>query len=385
MKFCVVCSKGLEDSVIFESRDYNLNFEDKEDYLVTLSGKKEDFLNFTFYSQSGKNYFFLDSIIERDKLDSIDKIEGLSHINEDIGFKVNSQTPYKEIKSLTNEIAAKVGEKILNGDNNLKVEIKNPKIVVYAFFNKKNIFIGTQINKKSLDNREYRLFLTSSSLKGSIAFWSWVNVGKELGFESFKKFTKYLQDKKICDIFGSTGEISIELMLKLTNQSHNLFRQREVFFDWARNKIDDEENQKEFNGEFTFLEENMRELNFAKKNAKSIEVDEFINFSKTEIEFLDVKYGEEEIDVINSKLIQPGPVDKMKKFEKKYKEIFYQLQYTLSKTGIVSLIFTKKDVEDIVLENAKSFGFNLRSKYIAYLGEQEIIQLILEKDKNEKN
>ena len=98
-----------------------------------------------------------------------------------------------------------------------------------------------------------------------------------------------------------------------------------------------------------------------------------------------MKYGEEEIDVINSKLIQPGPVDKMKKFEKKYKEIFYQLQYTLSKTGIVSLIFTKKDVEDIVLENAKSFGFNLRSKYIAYLGEQEIIQLILEKDKNEKN
>lgn len=384
MEFMIVCSKGLEKTVVWEAQGFGLKLVEKSNYIVILKGNLDNFIKFSYFTQSAKNcliyngrYDNVETIKNEDsKLNLNKKILDLIADNE--SFKVKIEIPDKEKKELCQPLAIKYGEIILDKakdvNKSIKVEMKKPDKIIYGLYNNEYLYIGSLINKKPLDTRDYRLFLTNTSLKSNIAFWSWSNIANELK-KDYIKFKKLLENSKIIDISCSTGEIGIEGTLFLNNISHNKFRSREIFLKWYKSLL--LEYEEDFiNNNITLSDESLKELNFAKKNAKVIEVNNMINFTRTQIDYLDVKFNEDDIDVVNSNLFQPGPYEKPSKYKERYKELFYQIDYIVKKSGIISFVFIKKELIDILKEYAKEYKFKNISSYESYLGQQKYYQFI---------
>ena len=383
MEFLIVCSKGLEEALIWEAKGFDLKEKEKSDYVVILKGKFEDFVKFSYFSQIAKN-----CLIYNDKYTKIQDIENLKLkdnitdlINDKETFKVKMEIPMKEEKDLSQGLSVKCGELILDiakkKEKDISVKMHNPDKMIYGIYIENNLYIGSLVNKNFLDTRDYRLFLTNSSLKSNIAFWSWCNIANILK-KDYNKFKSYLKDKKIIDLNCSTGEIGIEISLYLNDISHNKYRSREIFYNWFRKYLQ-EYKENLIKNNITLSDQSLRELNFAKKNSKVIEVNDIINFTRNEIEYLDVKFDEEEIDFVNSKIFQPGAHEEMSKYEEKYRELFYQLDYITKKNGIISFVFTKKDVLEVLIEKSKEFNFSFLKEFESFLGEQKYYQLIFKK------
>tara|TARA_Y100000310_G_scaffold336431_1_gene420962 strand:- start:1670 stop:2788 length:1119 start_codon:yes stop_codon:yes gene_type:complete len=242
-----------------------------------------------------------------------------------------------------------------------KIDLKNPDLKVFVYFNGEKYYLGLDLSGFDLNSRHYRIFTNSASFKGDIAYFFVRKSG--FGKEKGKLLVGFVKD----------GTLAIEAAL-LANQlpiisskvSQYSFSKFPCFKDFDlvsfRNKLlGTQKNEQKI---FAF-DESKQNIMAAKKNSFLAGVKNVVEFNKSMLDELDVKYNAHEFNYFILQLTQ--------KDEDKLNEIYYQASYLLKSKGNLLLIGRKK------FEPSISNKFKLLSKEEIVRGDNLHQMWLLEK------
>ncbi len=373
MKGLAITSKGLENIASLEINEL-INSECKtEDCCVIFDFEKfENLCLLCYKAQSVDRIVYLIGSFEfKDILDSeklMEKINLEEWLNKYKKFKVEClRIGNHDFKSIDVEkrFVGFVNKKY----KNRKFDLRDYEIIFFVYIVNNNCYIGIDFAGFELNKRVYKIYLHPNSLRGTIAY----SLIRESGFK---------KDEVLLDPFSRDGIIPIEAALYSGNFPVNYFKKDrfaflkldlginyEKFFNGVDKKIVKKPKEKihSFDHLFKFVD-------FSKKNAKIAGVEDFIRFSRTEIEWLDIKFKKESVD----KIVTNPPKSKSVNLNKIYNEFFYQSEYILKKEGTVGVITT---MPGFVKSHAEKHKFFVAREAEVYSGEQ-MLSIIIFKKKN---
>jgi 23S rRNA G2445 N2-methylase RlmL len=244
------------------------------------------------------------------------------------------------------DISRELGEYIYENAK-CEVDFRNPEYIVYAYILNDKCYVGIDYTGFDLSKRDYKVYLHPKAVKGTIAYF-------------MLRVAGYDKSMILLDPFCGSGTIPIEAAFFSSGFSVNSFRKEK--FQFVKMRVADEkfleklDKKKEFKGKIYGFDKELRHINAAKQNAKIGGVEKFINFSRVDIDWLDTKFNEKEIDLI----VTDAPnVTKWneKKIAKVYEEFFHQAYFVLKEDGKIALIGSDK-----IKEVAEKKGFKLESE-----------------------
>ncbi|MEM4637781.1 MAG: hypothetical protein QXK76_01995 [Candidatus Woesearchaeota archaeon] len=263
----------------------------------------------------------------------------------------------------------------INSSNNLErvakifneyvVDLKNPGFLVNLEFLNNEFFLTIDLSG-DLSKRDYKIFNTAVSIKGTTAF-------------GILMLSKYVKGKSLFNPFCNSGVIEIEAALynncispkKYNTNFHFTNLNTHIDFKNFFKKL--ELKSKNNKTEIVASDPLLRNITAARKNAKIAGVEKYIQFRRLDIDWLDFKNKEENYDYIITFIAGSNNNDlKLKKF---YDELFYQLEYILSDNGILSIACLSKN---LLIESSNKY-FNLINEEQIQTGEQKISILIFKK------
>jgi 23S rRNA G2445 N2-methylase RlmL len=286
MKYIGICIKGLEDVAIKEIKEIlkveakkilngRLEFEAKD--VKKLIEKSQSLVK--IYEKWGKLKFKdLDEIktyVEKKKLKLDSKFKTSCHRDGEHDF--NSQTVEREVGM------------VIDGEHDLK----DPEEVVFIDVMDNTFLFGLDLTKKLLNKREYRVKVSNQSINACIAY-------------SMIRLSGY-KGGLFLDPFCKDGIIIIEAAR------------------YKKGKI---------NG-FDDLFHNIRSCEI---NSKLAQLNKEINLSRIDVEWLDTKFKEGEVEQVVTAIPFPSKHVPEKKIKKIYDQFLYQLKYILSKKAKVVVI-----------------------------------------------
>ncbi len=341
MKALLITHPGIEDISALEVKELIKKQSKIEKSIVTFeTNKYEDLVKIAYKSQSILKILVLLDKIKIKKINDVKKlkINIKDWINKNTEFKIKCKRIGKhDFKS--KDIEEEIGDLIID-KYKLKVNLTDPELILYAYIYEDNLYLGVDITGMDLSKRSYKIFNNPDSLKGIIAY-------------ALVRIADYKLGKKFIDPFCGDGTIIIETGLFASNfpvrfyeKEKFLFRMQKPFqnidFDKLLEKIDSEYKKNKL--DITGSENLLRYINSCKKNAKIAGISKNIEFRRYDIEWLDTKLAKDDIDLIVTKIIQPGRSISIKKIEKIYKELFYHAEFILKKTGKIVIISKNKDL-----------------------------------------
>ena len=110
-------------------------------------------------------------------------------------------------------------------------------------------------------------------------------------------------------------------------------------------------------------------VDYAKKNAKVAGVDKIINFSRVELEWLDLKFKKSSVD----RIITVPPSSKSSNLERIYNEFFYQSRYILKKDGSISVIAR---LPELLKRHAERHDFSVAKEKQIWSGQQKLMIVV---------
>jgi len=224
-------------------------------------------------------------------------------------------------------------------------------------------YFGVDFSGGDLGRRDYRIFLGMDSLKGSFAAGVLFIAG-------------YKPDHFLLDPFSRYGVTSIEAALLATNNSPHKFDKEK--FAFAKLPIEYEliDDPKKFTGKIISMDDNFKHVSASKKNAKIAGINKSINFSRTDLKWLDAKFGKHFMDRIITYPTQFRK-DNANAAEKTYHQLFYQADFILKKDGKICLVM--RHHINIVKQKAEEFKFKLESERKVLQGKEEFSVLLFSK------
>jgi 23S rRNA G2445 N2-methylase RlmL len=256
-------------------------------------------------------------------------------------------------------------EAYIIGKTGAVVEFRNPKYTFFAQVEGELLFLGLDLSGFDLSKREYKVFNHPNSLKGTVAY----ALFRE-GLDSSKEKSS----PAVLNPFCRSGVISIEGAFFLTHFSINFFR-KDAFscLNFGFSSFDcpevfakcDAEAKKNDDFRIFSSDPDMRHLASAKKNAKIAGVEKKILFSRNDLEWLDIRFGEKKISAIISDLSFGKETDVRKIF----REFFNQCDYLLSPGGSVSVVCRDYPA---LKEFIDSFGFEAVEHRRVFQGKLEL-------------
>ena len=218
--------------------------------------------------------------------------------------------------------------------NNIKpkVDLNHPLLPFFVLINKNIFYLCLDFSGFDLSKRDYKVFPHRLDIKGNLAY-------------SFLLFSEYSSNTIMLNPFCKSATIAIEAALASSNISPNFFKKRDFSFinfpqfrELDTNKFFSQLDKIKIpkRPKIFAYDSLLKNLNAARKNAKIADINKFIQFSKTSLEDIDLKF-EEEVDLICS---FPPQLNKFNQREilKIYQELFHQAKLVLKKDGKVSLI-----------------------------------------------
>ncbi|MBD3310055.1 methyltransferase, partial [Candidatus Woesearchaeota archaeon] len=209
---------------------------------------------------------------------------------------------------------------------------------------------------------EYNIFTASQSLKGTIGYC----LVRRSGFSG---------KELLLDPFAKTGIIPIEAALFATGFPVNYFQKQELSFSGLFSIDFDAVDSKISKGKFRIycMDKDFPMVSHSKKNAKIAGVEKFLQFSRLDVEWLDTKFREKEVDIICSYPPQPSRRISDSDLMKIYNELFYQAKFVLDKKGTICLIAKEKGKLE---KAAQKHGFRLDDEEVWMQGKQPMKVLI---------
>ena len=189
------------------------------------------------------------------------------------------------VRSIIKQEEFDIGAEI-NKDNKYVVDLKNPEVQFYVHEGKTYIDYTGELPK-----RNYRVFTNQQSMKGTFAY-------------SFLRMAGYSKDISLLDPFAKDGTIPIEAL-------HFQKKRSPRYFDWDHMRFTKSEHFKDIDFEDLFEEipeedqqspiyatsSEFKNIAALKKNLK-ISAIKGLDIARTNIEQLDQKFEENEIDLI---------------------------------------------------------------------------------------
>jgi len=266
-----------------------------------------------------------------------------------------------DVEIKTGEIIAKK----LRG-RNIKIAMSNYEIIFLVYIVDDKCYFGIDFAGFEMNKRGYKIFLHPNSLRGTIAY----SLVRESGFR---------KKDVMLDPFSRDGIIPIEAAFYANDFPQNYYKKDRFAFLQLKIGIDFEKFFNNIDKKIKKLEARIygydhlfKFVDYSKKNAKIAGVDKCINFSRVELEWLDIKFKEGSID----KIITTLPSPKNANSDKIYNEFFYQSNYILKSEGTIALI---SRIPDFVKKFAEKHNFILSKEKEVWSGEQLLKMLIFKK------
>lgn len=388
MKFVAITHKGIEDICAKEISDaIRINKKDiKIGNSVVIFNVKDlkNICKLCYKAQSVIRVLFLFDIIDvnnknLDKtLKSIDnKIKKISFskwLDKENTFMVRC----KRIGThdfTSRDVSGEVGKLIIKTIKNKKdyvqkVDLKNPDVIFFVFINNNKCYFGIDLCGFDMSKREYKIFNISGSLKGTIAY-------ALARMSDFKK--------NILNPITRAGVICIEAALFASNLPVNHYKKKDFAFLRLKplQKIDfdkffkniDNKIKKKIKQKIYCYNNDMRNVQAAKKNAKIAGVQKLISFGKVDLEWLDTRFSEGEIQSIVSVInfSKDSNISDNKKF---CDELFYQSEFILNKKGKIVVLSNNLD---LIKESAKKYKFKVSGERSIFSGKRELKVVVFSK------
>ncbi|MBS3132100.1 methyltransferase [Candidatus Woesearchaeota archaeon] len=339
-----IVDKGFEDIALMEIEELiGAKGKQRKGCVLFETKKTEDLARLCYRSQSLNRVVLLiskfnvnDNLLKKAK-EEIEKADLSKWLGKDTTFSVRCIKDNDDFSG--QEIESEFGEFIVNNiektqKRRQKADLKNPDVQFLAYLNEDSCFFGVDFAGFDLGKRQYKIFMHSASLRGTLAY-------------SLMRLSGFSKEKKLLDPFCGSGTIPIEAALFASGFPVQYYTKEKLAFNKLKcfSKEDfkkifkDGKNEDKHNGKTEVIGHDtaMKYVQYSKKNAKIAGIDKLMKFSRVSAEDLDIKYGTE-IDCIAT---QPPLMSKLlnrKDLEKVYKELFYQADFILKKDGKMAVL-----------------------------------------------
>ncbi|MBN1377433.1 hypothetical protein JW949_03845 [Candidatus Woesearchaeota archaeon] len=390
MKAFAITNKGMEDLCKEEIKELISckNTEEKETIVKFDFKNLEDICYLCYNAQSvEKIIYYLGECKVKEKIPEneikkiIEKIKWEKWLNKGDKFRVKCKREGEHDFS-SQDIEQNIGRIIKGYLNkelklNIDVELDAPDLIVYAYVYNNKLYLGIDFAGKDLSKRQYKIFNYPTSLKGTIGF----------GILKFSEFNPE-KDKVLVNLFCHDGVIAIESTLYVSGLSVNYYDKEFIFRkikplkdkNWEKwfNDID-KKAMKKIKNKICAIDSDFRNIKAAKKNSKIAGIDKIIEFSKKEVDFLDIRFKEDSVDKIISYIPSVSKRNSEEKLKKLYDELFYQLEFILKENGSLNFIAREND---LVKEKAERYFKLIREKEV-WTGKKKLyfLQFELKKER----
>ena len=262
------------------------------------------------------------------------------------------------------DISSLVGEWFFDicGKEDLDVKLKSPDLPILTIATDDTLVVCLDVIGFSLAKRPYKISLHSGSINGVFAY-------------TLARLAGLGKDSLVVYPFCGGATIPIEVATYQQGTSSFPFENKFTGFRIPKFKDDFESVSKDLLEKdlskdiSVFGFDNMLKIvKGAQKNAKLSGVFESINISKVDVEWIDSKFEEGEVDLI---VTNPPQISirngNHKQIVKVYDDLFYQGKYLLPKKGILAVLLIHKDD---AIEIASKHQFKVHSEQELYSGGQ---------------
>ncbi|MEK6984153.1 MAG: THUMP domain-containing protein [Nanoarchaeota archaeon] len=373
MKGLVITSRGIEDTASKDIKEIiNANCKICDGCVVFDLNNLEDLCSLCYKCQSVDRVMYLIGDFEfenffEDFRRFFDKIEFDGWISEHKKFKVEC------IKAAAYEISSVDVEResaglILKKNKNKKVDAKSYDIIFLVYIVDNKCYIGVDFSGFELNKRDYKIYLHPNSLRGTIAY----ALVREGGFE---------ERDVMLDPFSRDGVIPIEAALYANDCPVNYYKKDSFAFLKLKIGIQFEKFFSDIDGKIKKTKTSIfgydhlfKYVDYSRKNAKIAGVEKQINFSRVELDWLDIKFGKGDV----AKIITSLPISKSANLDKIYTEFFYQCEYILRKNGTLALI---SRLPEYTQKHAEKHNFIISKEKGVWSGSQ-LLKIMIFKRKN---
>lgn len=374
MKGLAITHKGVESISSLEIKELIKAKTTVKETLVFFDFKQlKDLCLLCYKAQSIKKILFLlaqfkiNNLIEKCKK-NLDKVEYKNWFGKETSFRVSCD--HIDADMNCEEISREVGAYIIDYVKSKQgftpnVNLDNPDIVFYIYICRDHCYIGIDISGKDLSKREYKIFSSRNSIKGTVAY-------------SLLRFGDYKNNEILLDPFCKSGEIVIEAGLYSSNFPVNYYSKEEFAFfklkpfksQAIKEYLEDiDKNISKAESKIYGYDSNQKYVIQAKKNAKIAGIQKNITITRQDIEWVDIKQKEKNVDKIITYPPQPSKIINEKNIAKIYQEFFYQAEYILKDNGLIVILSKSLDLLE---EKAKKYKFILKDKNELWMGQQKM-------------
>ena len=370
MKGIVIVSRGIEHIAAMEINELIHSDCKIEESCVIFDLKKlSDLCLLCYKSQSADRIMYLiDSFnfsgFSNELENSIKKTKFDRWLTKLKKFKVECiRIGSHNFKSI--DVAKKFVRLTKKYKKDFKFDNVDYKIIFLIYIIDNKCYFGIDFAGFELNKRGYKIYLHPNSCRGTIAY----ALLRESGFKS---------NEVLLDPFSRDGVIPIEAALYTLNFPVNYYKKDKFaflkFLDLDFNKFfaDIDKRIKYTKTKIYTYDHLFKYVDYSRKNAKIAGIDKQLNFSRVELEWLDIKFKKESVDKIVTRL----PESKNTAIEKIYNEFFYQLEYILKRNGIIALI---SRIPDVVKQYASKHNFAAAEEKSIWSGSEELKILIIKK------
>ncbi len=363
MKAIAACIKGLEFIAEKELKEI-IKVSSEVIYpskLLFNIKTEKDLAKFVYYSRSIlKAYLLLENLDFKSKEEIIKIIEKVKFPYLKESFVVRCERSGNHDFS-SQDIEKEAGAVIFK-NSKVKVDLDNAETTIIVDIIDNKCFIGIDFTGIKLSKRDYRIKLTSNPINPCLAY-------------SLVRIADYKIKDSLLDPFCKSGEIIIEAAQYALEIPNCLKLNDKLLFNKIlKVKFKDTTKNKKLN--ITAIDSLQNNLSCAEINAKLAQVKKHINFSRMEIEWIDTKFKKASIDKVITFPVYPTNSLPEKLLEKIYKELFYQLEFILKKTGLIVLL---TQFPELILKYAAEYKFKKEKQIeIDYINKKFYI-LVLKK------
>ena len=350
MKVIASCIEGLEDITILEIKEILKVKSSKIIPSRVLFDVKtdKDLANFIYKTRSSTYvYSLLDNFSFKDKDIILDHIKNIKFKLKDSFVVRCNRIGNHNFNS--NDIERETGA-IINENTKVKVDLHNAFTTIMIDIVNDTCFIGIDYTGFKLSKREYKIKNIPNNLNSCLAY-------------CLVRSANYSSKDFLLDPFSRSCEIPIEAAL-FALDIPNGTRLKDKFFFNNFIKFNFKDKIKKLKLNILAIDAQQNSLRAGEINAKLAGINKSIKFSRLEIEWLDTKLEKDSVDKVITYPLYPTSTLPLSIVEKLYKELFYNLEFILKKSGLIVVLTPVPDlIEKHSIQNKFKTISNIKIKY----------------------